>query len=268
MDKLIVHLYILLSCAWLVHGTNDLVESKKPFHLHISNGHNAVGDISILVGDQNTTAKPISPNPDGVFSYGSVSTEELDDCITKVIVNTTSNFVGAHFVSNSTTKFYGVWEYPFSRQLDNTGVAFDFKGVGNDEGINWSNARAPFFLTDDGYGVYADTIQMGSYNFSQPGEAQFIFNSSSLVFYVILAESKDNPASILTKYAKLSNTIRMPPDSSYGPTFWSDNWEEDFHDGVSNAQENYYDVINRLYNARIHATAMFAGKNQTTEDTF
>lgn len=270
MKRLTFIVHAFITFAWPVssfHGPKKdgqtIVKSTNPFTLHVENEHIAAGDIVILVGDQNTTAGPVSTTSDGAFKsgHGKVSTDVLESNVVKVTINTTSNFVGAHFKANDdTTRYYGVWEYPFSRQLDNAGVAFDLKGVGNDEGINWSNARAPFFLTDHGYGVYADTLQMGSFNFSQPGQAQFIFNSSSLVFYVILADNVHDPASVLSTYSKLSNTIGMPPDSSFGPTFWSDNWEQDFHRGVHNAQENYYDVINHLYDARIHATAMFADR--------
>lgn len=42
--------------------------------------------------------------------------------------------------------------------------------------------------------------------------------------------------------------------------FWSDDFEEDFHAGVSNAQENYYDVVDHLYYNEIKATAMFADR--------
>jgi len=153
-----------------------------------------------------------------------------------------------------------VWEYPWDTQLTNAGVEFDLKGLGDSDGVNWDNARAPFFFTDAGYGVYADTMEMGSFNFTQPGSAEFIFNTSSLAYYVIFPSTPGDYKSILTAYAGLSNTIEMPPDSGYGPTFWSDDFEEDFHAGVYNAQENYYDVVNHLYDYQIHATSMFADR--------
>lgn len=109
--------------------------------------------------------------------------------------------------------------------------------------------------------MYADTLFMGNYDFSQPGLAQFIFNASSLVYYIILPEKSNDFKSILTQYiAKLSTPIELPPDSGYGPTYWSDDFEEDFHGDVMNAQENYYDVVNHLYYNQIHATSMFADR--------
>ncbi|KAK5129682.1 hypothetical protein LTR08_002974 [Meristemomyces frigidus] len=191
---------------------------------------------------------------------GQISAAIINPQVAKITINTTSPFVGARFSAAASDNFYGVWEYPWNTALDNAGVEFDLKGLGDSAGINWDNARAPFFLTSAGYGVYADTLEMGSFNFSEPGTAQFIFNSSSLVYYVIFPATPGDYKSILTAFGTLSSTIEMPPDSGYGPTFWSDNFEQDFHSGVSNAQENYYDVINHLYYNQIHATSMFADR--------
>lgn len=145
-------------------------------------------------------------------------------------------------------------------QITSNDVEFELKGVGNAEGINWASARAPFFITTAGYGVYADTLQMGSFDFTKKGEAQFIFNTNSLVYYIILPTSPGNYKSIIQEYTALSSRIEMPPDSGYGPTFWSDNFEQDFHGSVSNSQENYYDVVDHLYYNEIRATSMFADR--------
>lgn len=121
-------------------------------------------------------------------------------------------------------------------------------------------AGAPFFLTSAGYGVYIDTLAMGLFDFSNPSSTRFVFNSSSLTIYLIFPTADDDFKSILTQYASLSSYIFMPPDSAYGPIIFSDNWETDFHGDVSNAQENYYDVINHLHDNQIRASAMFADR--------
>ncbi|KXS98561.1 hypothetical protein AC578_4322 [Pseudocercospora eumusae] len=226
--------------------------------------HNTEPGWEILVGRQNTSVKPawISDNGELNGGRGTVDITDINERITKVCVNTTYDFVGAHFTANESEKFFGVWEYPFEGNLDNSGISFDFKGVGYAEGVNWANARAPFFFSDAGWAVYADTLAMGSFNFSVSGHAQFIFNTSSLAFYIIKSDHKNGHSlkGILEDYATISNTIGMPPDSSFGPTFWSDNFEQDFHEGVTNAEENYYDVVNHLYDNKIHATSMFADR--------
>ncbi|KAF2790944.1 glycoside hydrolase family 31 protein [Melanomma pulvis-pyrius CBS 109.77] len=203
--------------------------------LVISDGNNTiVNNSAILAGNQNTTATALKNSTQGLtYSF-------ITPTIAKVTLNTSSSFLGARFSAASDARFFGVWEYPFNYQIDNSNITFDLKGVGNNVGINWVNARAPFFLTSAGYGVYSDTLKMGSYNFSVPGEAQFIFNSSSL--------------SIIEQYTALSARSEMPPTSGLGPTFWSDDFTQDFHGSVSNAQENIQDVVNHLYYSQIRAT--------------
>lgn len=237
------------------------VSSTSPFALSIHYGQEVVENSAILIGNTNNSVASIPASSTGSLpDGGQISASIISPQVAKIAVNSSSKFVGARFTASNSSNFYGVWEYPWYEGLDNAGIEFDFKGLGDSKGINWDNARAPCFFTDDGYGVYADTLAMGSFNFSQPGTAEFIFNTSSLVYYIILPETPGNYKSILTAFAGLSNTIEMPPDSGYGPTFWSDDFEEDFHAGVHNAQENYYDVVNHLYYNQIHATSMFADR--------
>ncbi|EME79180.1 glycoside hydrolase family 31 protein [Pseudocercospora fijiensis CIRAD86] len=229
-----------------------------------SGHHHEEPDWQILVGGQNTTVKPALISGNGKLNggRGTVDITDISERITKVSINTTYDFVGARFTANESERFFGVWEYPWSGSLDNAGISYDFKGIGNSKGVHWANARAPFFFSDAGWAVYADTLTMGSFNFSVPVHPQFIFNTSSLVYYIIKSDRKNEHGikGILEDYAKISNTIGMPPDSSFGPTFWSDDFTQDFHEGVTNAEENYYDVVNHLYDNQIHATAMFADR--------
>jgi alpha-D-xyloside xylohydrolase len=231
--------------------------SSQSLSIVLENSHSVVvNNSAILAGSTNSTASPVTASSSGDI----VTYSWLTPCVVKVNVNTDTNYVGARFSASADDLFYGVWEYPWFDQITNTNVEFDLKGVGNSDGVNWSNARAPFFMTSAGYGVYADTLEMGSFDFSTPGEAQFIFNSSSITYYIILPESPGNFKSIIREYTAISSRIEMPPDSGYGPTFWSDDFEEDFHGTVSNAQENYYDVVNHLYYNEIRATSMFADR--------
>lgn len=238
------------------------IASTSPFALDVHYGQQIVHNTGVVVGNSNSSTALISASQAGELTNGGgrISATIISPQVARITLNTTFPFVGARFSALTSDNFYGVWEYPWFTSLTNAGVEFDLKGLGDSDGINWDNARAPFFFADAGYGVYADTLAMGSFNFSEPGTAQFIFNSSSLVYYVILPETPGDYKSILTAYAGLSNTIEMPPDSGYGPTFWSDDFEEDFHAGVYNAQENYYDVINHLYYNQIHASSMFADR--------
>jgi alpha-glucosidase (family GH31 glycosyl hydrolase) len=223
--------------------------------LIISNGSTAVVQNSaILSGALNTTVTALKNATKGLSYEFSTPT------IAKIQLNTSSSFHGARFSTDPDTHFFGVWEYPFNQQITNKNVSFDLKGVGVNTGINWVNARTPFFLTSAGYGVYTDTLQMGSYDFTTPGEAQFIFNSSSLVYYIILPSTPNDYKSIIQQYTELSARSEIPPTSGLGPTFWSDDFTQDFHGNVSNAQENIYDVFNHLYKNEIRATSSFADR--------
>ena len=237
--------------------------SPAEYSIVLQNGHNAVvNNSAILAGSTNSTASPVTASSSGTISNhgGQITYSKISPNVVRVQVNSNYHFVGARFSVSDDDLFYGVWEYPWFDQITNTNVEFDLKGTGNSDGVNWSNARAPFFITNAGYGVYADTLEMGSFDFTTPGQAQFIFNTSSLVYYIILPKSTGNYKSIIEEYTALSSRIEMPPDSGYGPTFWSDDFEEDFHGTVSNAQENYYDVVNHLYYNEIRATSMFADR--------
>lgn len=232
--------------------------------LRIVDGYTTLVDNSaILAGRQNITVSPID-NSTSSLSYTFVTPS-----VAKITVNSSKAFIGAEFSSASNARFFGVWEYPFNNQIDNRNVSFDLKGVGNNVGINWANARAPFFLSSDGYGVYTDTLKMGSYDFTAANEARFVFNSSSLVYYIILPKETQRSAntseetglkSVIEQYIALSARSEMPPTSGLGPTFWSDDFTLDFHGDVSNAAENIQDVVNHLYYNRIRATSTFADR--------
>ena len=259
------HLLILYAIAFSLPSSSltHAPSSPAPYSIVLESGHEImVNNSAILAGATNSTAIPVTASSSGVISNngGKITYERINSQVVKVQVNTDSDFVGARFSVCDDELFYGVWEYPWFEQITNTNVEFDLKGTGNSDGVNWSNARAPFFITNAGYGVYADTLQMGSFDFTTPGQAQYIFNASTLVYYIILPSSPGNYKSIIEEYTALSSRIEMPPDSGYGPTFWSDDFEEDFHGSVSNAQENYYDVVNHLYYNEIRATSMFADR--------
>ena len=244
------------------NGLFITILSTSPYALTVSNGQQAIENTAILAGVTNTSATPITATKNGALqdNHGQITTSIISDQVAKVSIQTDYQFVGAQFASSESSKIYGVWEYPWNEQLTNNGIAFELKGTGDSQGVNWDNARAPFYFNNDGYGVYTDTLQMGSYDFTQPGSSQFIFNTSSLVYYIILPKSPGDMKSILTAYAELSNTIFMPPDSSYGPTVWSDDWTTDLFPGAQNSQQSYYDVVDHLYDYQIHATAFFADR--------
>jgi alpha-D-xyloside xylohydrolase len=261
-----VFLACLVAQVFAIYSLHQ-ASSAVPYFLYLSYGNRSVAiNDGVYFGETNSSLAAASTDGNGQITSngtsGTIRAKMISPSIARIEVNTTSPFVSARFVVAKDEKIYGLWEYPWGGSLHNKNVSFDLKGVGNSEGINWNNARAPFFLSNYGYGVYADTLSMGSYDFKNtPERGQFTFNSSSLVYYIILSQNApSNIKSILSQYMELSAKIEMPPDSAYGPTFWSDDFEQDFHGSVSNAEENYYDVVDHLYYNKIHATSMFADR--------
>jgi len=53
--------------------------------------------------------------------------------------------------------YYGIWEYPFGGNIDNRGADHDFLGVQHEPDVNYSNVRAPFYVTSRKYGLYVDS---------------------------------------------------------------------------------------------------------------
>jgi alpha-glucosidase (family GH31 glycosyl hydrolase) len=249
--RFLVSLLALVPSAFSVYTislspTNGLI---------ISDGNRTVvNNSAILSGNTNATVTGLKNTTQGL-SYSLITST-----VAKVALNTSSNFNGARFSTDSDEHFYGVWEYPWKDQITNKNISFELKGVGNNVGINWVNARAPFFLTSAGFGVYTDTLKLGTYDFTTPGEAQFVFNSSSIVYYIILPTSPNDYKSIISQYTELSARSEIPPTSGLGPTFWSDDITQDFHGSVSNAQENIYDIFNHLRDNEIRATSAFADR--------
>ncbi|KAF2118279.1 glycosyl hydrolases family 31-domain-containing protein [Lophiotrema nucula] len=248
--NLMVSLWALIPAAFSTY-TIKLTPSNG---LELLDGYETiVKNTAILTGNQNTTVSAVNATSGLSYSF-------ITPTVAKVTLNTSSAFHGARFTTPEDAYFYGVWEYPFNNQITNKNISFDLKGVGNNVGVNWSNARAPFFITSAGYGVYTDTLKMGSYDFKTAGEAQFIFNTTDLVYYIILPTSKNDFKSIIEQYTELSARSEMPPTSGLGPTFWSDDFTLDFHGSVSNAAENVQDVVNHLYYNQIRATSSFADR--------
>jgi len=191
--------------------------------------------------------EPAKPEPPVVAPPTEEEEEDEDQIITT-----------AAFTFASGDHLYGIWEYPFNGAITNEDVTFDVKGLyGDQPGVNYANARAPFFFSKSGFGVYVDTLSMGTFSFSE-GRANFSFKGDAKVKYTVLF----NPdlKSLLKQYANLSSKPEMVPDSGFGPIFWSDNMEQDFHGNVSNAEENYYDIADHLLENEIRATGMFADR--------
>jgi alpha-D-xyloside xylohydrolase len=144
---------------------------------------------------------------------------------------------------------YGVWEYPFGGGIDNRGTKKDLLGVGRNEGVWYSSARAPFYLTSKKYGVYAESEARGEYAIAIDGKTSFSFDAPALTYDVIYGP---DPYDILARYTAIAGGPLMPPLWAFGSAWWSDDFHNALH-GARNAQENILDLANKLEQHKIPA---------------
>lgn len=193
-------------------------------------------------------------------NFPEVEWSHVDPSVVKFDVASDVGVIGAAITFPDEQIFYGAWEYPFNESLSNTDIVYDVKGLyGLDNpGTDWASGRAPFFFTRSGLGFYIDSNSMGRFRFEESSNSvTFAFNATEITYYVF---AEDEPKKLLEQYGALSNTAELPSDIGYGPIFWNNDWNTHWPEGVSNAEENFYDVVDQLYYNQIRATSMFADR--------
>ncbi|HZQ90678.1 MAG TPA: TIM-barrel domain-containing protein [Terriglobales bacterium] len=149
--------------------------------------------------------------------------------------------------------YYGVWEYPFGGAIDNRGADYDFLGLQRLPDVNYSSARAPFYMTSRKYAIYAETTEQGHYTFARGGKTSFYFNGNGLTYDIIHGPSY---AEMMKRYVEIAGGSLMPPTWAFDSIWWRDDHHADLRD-VRNAQEKVIDDADRLRKARIPASAMW-----------
>jgi len=159
-------------------------------------------------------------------------------------------------------EYYGVWEYAFGEKLSNRGAEYDLIGVKpGAHGMHSTNARAPFYMTSKGYGIYVDTVRLGRYAFAKKGQTRFEFEGKNLTWYFI--PGKDY-AALMQAHNQLAGSAFVPPDWALGTAWWRD---DDYrHIGktdqmlkrkISNAQDNVEATANNLQYHKIPASVIW-----------
>jgi hypothetical protein len=148
---------------------------------------------------------------------------------------------------------YGIWEYPFTGNLDNRGADQDFNGIQDMADEGHTNARAPFYLTSLKYGVYVQTTAFGHYNIAVNGVTQWFFDSPSLTYDVIYGPTYQQ---ILSRYNAMAGPPVFPPLWALDSIWWRDDDHVGFHGMVMNAQENVLDAT-QLQNNQIRAGSLW-----------
>jgi alpha-glucosidase (family GH31 glycosyl hydrolase) len=148
---------------------------------------------------------------------------------------------------------YGIWEYPWDGHLDNRGVDEDYLGLPSMTGSLYTSARAPFYVTSRGYGVYARSSARGRFTIAIAGKTSFWFDEPTLSYSIIHGPGYYE---VLGRYTTLAGGGPfMPPLWSMGTTWWHDDFNRDLR-GAASAQASVIDLATQLQTRRIPASAL------------
>jgi alpha-glucosidase (family GH31 glycosyl hydrolase) len=158
----------------------------------------------------------------------------------------------------------------FDRGLDNRGVEADLAGNRMHrwlDGMRYSSARAPFYMTSGGYGIYVRSAGKARYALAVDGHTRFEFDDTELAYFVIYGPSC---AEILHRYNDLAGPSRMPPDWALGPIWWRDDPHEDLRDAEGGHHRHAQDVVlgdvRALQRHRLPASAMWLDRPYARSD--
>ena len=151
-------------------------------------------------------------------------------------------------------RYYGLWEYPFSGGLDNRGVNAALVSPGYQKDAHHASARAPFYVTSGGYGVYVPSSAWSAYHVAVKGETGFQFHAAPLTYYVLCGPTY---AEVLRQYRRLAGPAGVPPTWALGSMWWRDDAHKGMRPGVRNSAENVLDDARQLQARHIPASALW-----------
>jgi alpha-D-xyloside xylohydrolase len=149
--------------------------------------------------------------------------------------------------------YYGIWEMPFGGNIDNRGADHDFLGIRHQADVNYSSARAPFYVTSKKYGVYVETTAKGHFTIAQGGKTRFSFFDTQLKYDVIYGPSYGE---VLSRYNAMAGPAIMPPTWAFGSIWWRDDHHEDLR-RATNAQEKVIEDADKLRALHIPAGSIW-----------
>jgi alpha-glucosidase (family GH31 glycosyl hydrolase) len=124
--------------------------------------------------------------------------------------------VGQYF-RDSGEHVYGLWEGVDAAGLDNRGEDRPMVGYGRSRGAFWANARAPFYVTSAGYGIWAETAALGRYAIARDGRTGFQFHGPRLTYHIIYGPTY---ADVMARYNRLAGPAVLPPLWAFGTVWW------------------------------------------------
>lgn len=171
-------------------------------------------------------------------------------------VFTFGNGIPAEFkeeFADSGEHYYGIWEMPFGGNIDDRGADHDFMGIRHQQDINYSSARAPFFLTSKKYGVYVETTAKGHFTIAQSGKTKFSFFDNELKYDIIYGPSY---AQLFNRYNAIAGPSIMPPTWAFESIWWRDDYHDDLR-RATNAQQKVIEDADKLRSLCIPAGSIW-----------
>jgi alpha-D-xyloside xylohydrolase len=181
------------------------------------------------------------------------------------VIFTFKNGVPAQFreeFADQGEHYYGIWEMPFGGNIDNRGADHDFLGIRHQADVNYSSARAPFYVTSRKYGIYVETTAKGHYTIAQAGKTSFSFFHTELKYDILYGPSY---AEILNRYNSIAGPSVMPPLWAFGSIWWRDDHHDDLR-RVANAQEKVIEDADQLRARKIPAGSIWLDRPFGTGD--
>jgi alpha-D-xyloside xylohydrolase len=151
---------------------------------------------------------------------------------------------------------YGVFEYPFGKNLYNKGVEQNFLGLGQRDGSLYTSGRAPFYVSSRKYGIYAQSPAQGRYTIAVAGKTSFAFDARELRYHVIYGPGYYD---VLARYTAIAGAPLMPPLWGLDSIWWQDDFNQDLR-GAANAQASVVDLATQLQNHRIPASGLLVDR--------
>jgi alpha-D-xyloside xylohydrolase len=204
---------------------------------------------------------------DGIASPGTATYTLEGNQLSVNIAHSSATQVRQRF-DDQGENIYGLFEYDFTptgggMTLNNRGVDRQTLGMQGGNGTDDASARAPFYVTNQGYGVYAETTALGRYqmatNVAGTGErSTFEFDDSQLTYHVIAGTPKE----VMQGYNDIAGGSFLPPDWALG-TIW---WRDDAHQNLAgqlSAQARVLADAAELRTRQIPATALWVDRPWT-----
>jgi alpha-D-xyloside xylohydrolase len=149
--------------------------------------------------------------------------------------------------------YYGIWEMPFGGNLDDCGADHDFMGIRHQADVNYSSARAPFYVTSKKYGVYVETTAKGHFTIAKDGKTSFSFFDTQLKYDILYGPSY---AEVFDRYNAIAGPSIMPPTWAFGSIWWRDDNHDDLR-RATNAQEKAIEDADKLRGLHIPAGSVW-----------